>query len=594
MDADLPRLLLGPLLRYIDQHDATIWVETDRPCTVRVAGHEADTWSVHGRHYALVQILGLEAGSVTEYTVELDGARVWPEPDTPFPPSVIRTYSDQDSFRLSFGSCRRSAGDDPASLRALGADALVGLANQMMDNLDHHAWPDALFMAGDQIYADEPSPEQRAQLLAERGIEDPENLPADHPYAGVAGEIQNFDEYARLYHDSWGRPHVRWLLSTVPTMMILDDHDLRDDWNTSDTWRSQVTDKAWWQERIIGAFGSYWVYQHLGNLSPADLAAHETYRAILAAPTDAERSTILDELAARTDTQPETGQWSFSRDLGTKNLAIRFVAIDSRCSRQLGAGHRRMVDDAEWAWISEAMDPPGERLDHLLVGTSLPVLLLPGIHHLEGWNEAVADGAWGRAAAEFAEWLRQAVDLEHWSAFRASFDDLFALIGQVGQRPDPPSTILLLSGDVHASYIASAWAPGIDRARTALHQLVMSPFRNPLHRPIRFANTLLVKPGVTRLLRRLARTARVLPGPASWRLSHGVWFDNGIMTLVIRGRHVMAEVDHALVVKGRQVLRRRCNAPLSRPNAAWPHDVMPVPATTNAPATDNAPAPSNA
>ena len=24
--------------------------------------------------------------------------------------------------------------------------------------------------------------------------------------------------------------------------------------------------KPWWEERIVGAFMSYWIYQHLGNL----------------------------------------------------------------------------------------------------------------------------------------------------------------------------------------------------------------------------------------------------------------------------------------------------------------------------------------
>ena len=37
---------------------------------------------------------------------------------------------------------------------------------------------------------------------------------------------------------------VRWLLSTVPSGMLLDDHDLRDDWNTSLSWRRWATAQA--------------------------------------------------------------------------------------------------------------------------------------------------------------------------------------------------------------------------------------------------------------------------------------------------------------------------------------------------------------
>ena len=169
-----PTLLLGPLLRYVDTTRATVWVETDRPCTVevRVAGAETrtePTWTVHDHHFALVSLDGLETGSEHEYTVHLDDHQVWPEAGSGFPPSVIRTFSHDESFRLSFGSCRRSAPMDQANLKKVGADALVALAHRMMDG-GHERWPDALFLAGDQVYADIPSPEQRARLLAQHGV----------------------------------------------------------------------------------------------------------------------------------------------------------------------------------------------------------------------------------------------------------------------------------------------------------------------------------------------------------------------------------------------------------------------------------------
>ena len=53
-------LVVGPLLRHVDPVSATVWVETDRACTVRVtaggAGGEARTFGVHGHHYALVEV----------------------------------------------------------------------------------------------------------------------------------------------------------------------------------------------------------------------------------------------------------------------------------------------------------------------------------------------------------------------------------------------------------------------------------------------------------------------------------------------------------------------------------------------------------
>ncbi len=84
-------LVLGPMLRYISETEATVWVETDRECQVEVLGREARTFEVAGYHYALVVIDGLAPGSEHEYQVTLDGAVRWPLPGGGLPPSVLRT-----------------------------------------------------------------------------------------------------------------------------------------------------------------------------------------------------------------------------------------------------------------------------------------------------------------------------------------------------------------------------------------------------------------------------------------------------------------------------------------------------------------------
>ena len=61
---------------------------------------------------------------------------------------------------------------------------------------------------------------------------------------------------------------IRWLLSTVSSAMIFDDHDVHDDWNTSEAWLEEIRDTDWWDEHIVAGLMSYWIYQHAGNLSP--------------------------------------------------------------------------------------------------------------------------------------------------------------------------------------------------------------------------------------------------------------------------------------------------------------------------------------
>ncbi|MDO5699068.1 MAG: alkaline phosphatase D family protein [Dermatophilus congolensis] len=559
---DEPRLLLGPLLRYVGHNDATIWVETDRACAVTVQVGDLcrvtePTWSVHGHHYALVQIIGLASGSVHPYSVRLDDSTVWPEAGSDYPPSVIRTLGDNGTLRLAFGSCRRVAPFDAKGLKGFGADALVAMAERMCVT-GYEAWPDALFMAGDQIYADEPSPELTQRLL-DTHVDPPEDR------AEVAGEVWDFEEYTWLYYESWTPAPVRWLLSTVPTCMLLDDHDLRDDWNTSQAWRDEVTQTAWWRDRVVGAFGTYWVYQHLGNMSPQHLADDEMFALVRSETDDDARTAALDDFAWRSDAENGTARWSFVRDFGDDGTVIRLVAIDCRASRNLDPEHRVMVDDREWEWIVEqaTATPNGQPIGHLLLGSTLPVLLARGIHHVEGFSEATAEGDFGRPAAAVAEWIRQAVDLEHWPAFRTSFDRMVELFRQVVRAPEPPASIVILSGDVHCSYTAQAHIADTAHPGTLIHQLTMSPFRNPLPLPIKVINKTFDRRGVRGALRRLSRAVDVEDTGLDWAVDEGPWFANGVMTVVVDGRKAHVEVDHAEHSRGRQFLRRTADIPLT-------------------------------
>lgn len=530
-----PALRLGPLQRYVDETRATVWVETDRSCEVEVLGHKAPTWSVHGHHYALVLIEGLEPGTENAYEVHLDGHRVWPFPDAEFGPSLIRTPDGDSPFRVAFGSCRRSEPRDDAGHAAVGPDALVAFATRL-SGLPRSDWPGALLLLGDQVYADNPNAAVLAKLHAAH---------QDRRDDEVADEIGNFEEYTWLYDDAWISAPVRWLLSTVPVCMLLDDHDLRDDWNTSLSWREWATSQPWWRDRVVGAYASYWIYQHLGNLTPEQLEDDAVYAEMRAGGADDERSAYLDDLAWRADTEPDTVRWSFYRDVGTRAGGVRLVAIDSRCSRRLDPGDRAMVDDTEWAWIRRHTVDTERPVRHLLLASTLPFLLVPGLHHLEGWNEAVSEGAWGRRWAAAGEKIRQAVDLEHWGAFRSSFRAAAELLGAIAGRAEPPSSVLMLSGDVHTSYVAAATLEDYDHPDTAIHQLTMSPFRNPVDRKVRLANRLLGTRPMTAALRGIARLAGVRDTDLRWRVDHGPWFDNGIMTVIADRGTAVVEVEHA-------------------------------------------------
>jgi hypothetical protein len=536
-----PGLILGPLLRHVGVSDATVWVETDSPCVVEVrAGeesHRAPTFGVEDHHYALVVLTGLAPGSAHVYEVRLDGERVWPEADSRFPPPEIRTIDADGGLTFAFGSCRVSVPHEPPYTKERGIvmrggvlghryarDALYALALRMRRRPPEE-WPDALLLLGDQIYADEVSRGARDFIRSRRDTSEP---PGE--------EVADFEEYTRLYWDAWKDPTVRWLLSTVPSAMIFDDHDVHDDWNTSETWVRQMRSKPWWEERIVGAFMSYWVYQHLGNLSPNELEEDEIFGRVREA---ADATRVLREFAYRADREIAGTRWSFHRDFGN----TRLIMMDSRAGRILDEGDRSMLDAEEWAWIEEKAT--GD-FDHLLFGTSLPVLLSPGLHHLEAWNEAVCGGAWGRTAARLGESIRQALDLEHWSAFHESFTGLAKLLRSVGagerSEDHPPASVLLLSGDVHHGYLAKVDLG--DDVRSAVYQSVASPLRNPLGVPERLA----LRAGWTntgeRIGKTLARLAGVEEPPVRWRLTHEEpWFENHVSTLQLRDSAATLKVE---------------------------------------------------
>ncbi len=63
--------------------------------------------------------------------------------------------------------------------------------------------------------------------------------------------------------------------------MIFDDHDIRDDWNTSLSWKKKMEATTWWHGPVCAGLASYWVYQHLGNLSPRERAEDAVWQRII-------------------------------------------------------------------------------------------------------------------------------------------------------------------------------------------------------------------------------------------------------------------------------------------------------------------------
>ena len=534
----MDELVLGPVIRFVDPHEATVWVETASPCEVEVLGSAERTFALDGHHYALVRVRGLEPGSAHPYEVRLDGEPRWPPPGSKLPPSAIRTPGAGRPLEVVFGSCRVALPHEPPYTLSkdehpMGRehDALRTLALEMISGR-RERWPDMLLLLGDQVYVDEGSPAVREWIRSRRDVSE---APGE--------EVANFEEYTRLYRESWGEPVIRWLLSTVPSAMVIDDHDMHDDWLISESWVEDMRREPWWEEREIGGLMSYWAYQHLGNLSPRELEENPEYREAREAEDSA---SVLRRFAKHEGRVPEGKRWSFCTDLGN----VRVVVTDDRTGRVLDGDQRSIFDGEEWEWIE---DRTAGEFDHLLLATTDPVLLGPGLQYLEAWNEAVCAGAWGGAAARIGERMRRALDFDHWGAFQHSFRRLATLLAEVGsgrRGGAPPATIGILSGDVHHAYLADVAFRRDARVRSHVYQAVCSPFRNALDSHERLA----VKLGISRpgkaIGRAVARAAGVDDPEVRWGITDGPFFDNQVATVAFDGRSSTLRLERAVSGEG--------------------------------------------
>jgi hypothetical protein len=209
-------------------------------------------------------------------------------------------------------------------------------------------------------------------------------------------------------------------------------------------------------------------------------------------------------------------------------------------------------DNARWwtprsgGWIEEYAIGG---FDHLLLGTSLPVLLGPGMHHLQAWNEAVCSGVWGERATEWGEKIRRSQDLDHWSSFRDSFVRLTDLIRRVGagEKGRSPASILVLSGDVHHGYLTQSTFRDYG-VESSVYQVVCSPLRNSLpgdkYRLQRLAWT---RAGEV-VGRALSRLTGIRDPEIRWSLAHeSLWFENQIASLELNGKQATLTFEKAVL-----------------------------------------------
>ena len=215
---------------------------------------------------------------------------------------------------------------------------------------------------------------------------------------------------------------------------------------------------------------SYWLYQHLGNLAPPELAEERLLAEISAGDEDG--GPRLREFAHAADRESAASRWAFHRDFGRSRL----VVVDSRAARVLADGRRDMVDDEEWDWIVE--HARGD-YDHLIIASTLPVFMTPGDPRPRGVERGGLRGRLGRprrprrreAAARrstSSTGRRSSARSGRWSSCCTSSPR-----DRIRRRRSRSSAATCTPPTSPRSHLG-------ERQRSRVYQVVCSPFRNPL------------------------------------------------------------------------------------------------------------------
>ena len=251
----------GPIVRYVDQTTASVWVEfgrrqatmltlidiTESADNDEIAGrqHAVQTVQVGDHHFALTYVTDLKPGRWYRYFIESVDTSFEKPGHGPKTPSELRRHSDrsimnsrrlalgknhgpilrtlaakgnEEFFRIAFGSCLKWAdgtrGPKEFDPEKIDSSALALFADWMNER-SAKVWPYLLLLIGDQIYADDVSPilqpdmKRRRNELKTRGekIVISTSLSTTETSSDPAGSngfhLLDFDEFSNLYHAQW-------------------------------------------------------------------------------------------------------------------------------------------------------------------------------------------------------------------------------------------------------------------------------------------------------------------------------------------------------------------------------------------------------
>jgi alkaline phosphatase D len=409
----MTHLILGPIIGGITSTTANLWGRADGPGQLRAwLGHKADlsdAWlageslplAVENGFAGVAPASGLSPNTRYYYSLGLSSqpppAALDPYPDfTTFPPPGERA-----SFAFAFGSCFRPEGEQGGQIFR----AIAG--RQRKDDLRF------ILLIGDQIYAD------------------------DYAYNGIGRIATSLADYRAVYAYTFARPPFRNLLASLPAFMILDDHEVDDDWTWTDSQRTIAQIPIWdrvirqlqgrppieWQiprQRVQDALQAFWEHQGM-HAPPFELPLR------------------LDSIGQYCLAPEDPGSLAYTFTCG----AAAFFVLDTRTMRVKSRAERCMLGEGQWQILEQWL---------LAVKDAYPVKFL---------------------VTSCALLFEMALDLprDRWAGFPGERDRLLRFLAAHGI-----AGVHLLAGDLHSAHAVRAHFVGPQGQTLPLWEFGASPF----------------------------------------------------------------------------------------------------------------------
>lgn len=444
-------------------------------------------------------------------------------------------------FNILHGSCRKLHGKGEDCLVA--ADEIISASHK-----DLSRRPSAIFLTGDQIYADDVAL-PLARHITKLGIELlgweesihgvnkllSEIMPGDRQKvikefarftAGHAGNhLLGFGEFAAMYMLAWNaenwpselvnadipggerrksRAQAKWLeetrrdlamvrrvLANTPTYMIFDDHEITDDWNITREWYDNVADSECGKQIITNGLAAYWAFQAWGN-DPS--LYDDQFKSRIVEYFGKQGKLPATEISAFEDFLWNFHGWTFSAP--TDPLT---VVVDCRTQRQYDTfkGAPQLIGEQGLLSVSRIFaDANFKKGDPVIIVIPTPVF---GFYLIELLQKIMA--------LVFSVY---AFDLESWYANTTGRVRFLTFILQTLR----PKHCIFLSGDVHFGFTMKAsFAPlqegfGYDDV-LSLTQLTSSALKTTSLVKIAFVSEIMGRIRQLFPFKRLVRTGRI-------------------------------------------------------------------------------------